>query len=80
MYINNNNRNSIENKNGEQNHLILIDSNNSFSNKNNFSLSLNPINNNDNKFYKLYSNNYSFHKNDSNNNKKFSNTIYKKNV
>ena len=48
MYINNNNRNSIENKNGEQNHLILIDSNNSFSNKNNFSLSLNPINNNDN--------------------------------
>jgi hypothetical protein len=80
MYINNNNKNSIENKNGEQNHLILIDSNNSFSNKNSFSLSLNPINNNDNKFYKLYSNNYSFHKNDSNNNKKFSNTIYKKNV
>ena len=79
MYINNN-KNNYENKIGDQNHLILIDSNNSFSKKNNFSLSLNPINNDDNKFDKLYNNNYSFQKNDSNNNKKFSHTIYKRNV
>jgi len=79
MYINNN-KNNYENKIGDHNHLVLIDSNNSFSKKNNFSLSLNPINNNDNKFNNFYKHNNSFQKNDTNYNKKFSNTIYKHNL